>query len=187
MEKVHPNLLDLWPMATYHCDQPHGDVSFLPTYKLANLAAKEVSMVLTGDGADELFAWYDKYRDFFTPETLSISDIEFQRNYQDNISLFDSSDRTKLFSTTFATDIVDPNCNQVLDPVYEKSSHMDRINQALYIDMMLLLSGNNLVKPDRMGMAVSLENRAPFLDYRMMELAFSMPGDLKLHEGETFM
>jgi asparagine synthase (glutamine-hydrolysing) len=62
---------------------------------------------------------------------------------------------------------------------------MDRINQALFIDMRLLLPGNNLVKPDRMGMAVSLENRAPFLDYRMMELAFSMPGDMKLRNAET--
>ena len=51
-------------MSTYHCDQPHGDVSFLPTYKLASLAAKQVKMVLTGDGADELFAGYDKYRHF---------------------------------------------------------------------------------------------------------------------------
>lgn len=73
----------------------------------------------------------------------------------------------------------------VVEPLYEKSSKMDRVNQALYLDMMLLLPGNNLVKPDRMGMAVSLENRAPFLDYRMMEFAFSMPGNLKLKHGET--
>ena len=62
---------------------------------------------------------------------------------------------------------------------------MGRVNQALYIDTMLLLPGNNLVKPDRMGMAVSIENRAPFLDHRMVELAFSMPGELKLQQGET--
>jgi asparagine synthase (glutamine-hydrolysing) len=63
--------------------------------------------------------------------------------------------------------------------------HQDRINQALYLDMQLLLSGNNLVKPDRMGMAVSLEARTPFLDYRMMEFAFRMPGHLKLKDGVT--
>lgn len=63
--------------------------------------------------------------------------------------------------------------------------HQDRINQALFLDMQLLLSGNNLVKPDRMGMAVSLEARTPFLDYRMMEYAFRMPGDLKLKDGIT--
>ena len=62
---------------------------------------------------------------------------------------------------------------------------MDRINQALYIDSMLLLPGNNLVKPDRMGMAASIENRAPFLDFRMLSLAFSMPGKLKLNNGIT--
>jgi asparagine synthase (glutamine-hydrolysing) len=56
----------------------------------------------------------------------------------------------------------------------------DRVNQALYLDMQLLLSGNNLVKPDRMGMAVSIEARAPFLDHRLMEFAFRSRGATKL-------
>jgi asparagine synthase (glutamine-hydrolysing) len=73
----------------------------------------------------------------------------------------------------------------VARPYFEEVRHQDRINQALYLDMQLLLSGNNLVKPDRMGMAVSLEARTPFLDYRMMEFAFRMPGELKLREGVT--
>src|SRR5690606_3681744 len=73
----------------------------------------------------------------------------------------------------------------LVDTLFDEVPHWDRINQSLYIDMMLLLSGNNLVKPDRMGMAVSLEARTPFLDYRMMEFAFRMPGSLKLRDGIT--
>ena len=65
-------------------------------------------------------------------------------------------------------------------PWFEQARHFDRINQALYLDMQLLLSGNNLVKPDRMGMAVSIEARTPFLDWRMMEFAFRAPGRTKL-------
>ena len=50
---------------------------------------------------------------------------------------------------------------------------------------MQLLPGNNLVKPDKMAMAHSLETRSPFLDYRLFELAFQLPGNLKLQKNET--
>jgi asparagine synthase (glutamine-hydrolysing) len=142
-------------------------------------------MVLTGDGADELYAGYDKYRNFFTPEIDAMAPGDFRKSYQKNISLFDAQQREKLFTPYFKADLGGLDISGFLDPLFEKSKHMDRINQALYIDTMLLLPGNNLVKPDRMGMAVSLENRAPFLDFRMIELAFSMPGNLKLREGVT--
>ena len=66
-------------------------------------------------------------------------------------------------------------------PWFDEAAHFDRLNQALYLDMQLLLSGNNLVKPDRMGMAVSIEARTPFLDWRMMEFAFRSRGSTKLH------
>lgn len=185
LQKVAPNMIDLWPMATYHCDQPHGDVSFLPTYKVAHLAAGHVKMVLTGDGADELFAGYDKYKSFFNVSGNDTSEATFRKSYNDNISLFTEEKRKALFSPEFQRKLASLSVTDVTDPLYEKSKKMDRINQALYIDMMLLLPGNNLVKPDRMGMAVSIENRAPFLDYRMMELAFTIPGKLKLHDGVT--
>ncbi|MGF1758896.1 asparagine synthase (glutamine-hydrolyzing) [Photobacterium sagamiensis] len=186
VEKVEANLLGLWPKATFHCDQPHGDVSFLPTYRVAELASRKVKMVLTGDGADELFAGYDKYKSFFAQDNaFSMSNNEYQSSYLDNISLFKSESKSGLYSDQLKLNISEDNAESYVSPLFNKAQHMDRINQALYIDTMLLLPGNNLVKPDRMGMAVSIENRAPFLDFRMIELAFSMPGELKLQEGET--
>lgn len=187
MEKVQPNLLSLWPMATFHCDQPHGDVSFLPTYRVAELAARDVKMVLTGDGADELFAGYDKYKQFFESypdETLS--DSLFVERFTQSLSLFDKNDRDNLFSEATKGVLFEGDVQEnTISGLVKSVQHMDYINKALYIDTTLLLSGNNLVKPDRMGMALSIENRAPFLDYRVVELAFSMPGHFKLRSSET--
>lgn len=183
MRKVDPNMLALWPKAIWHCDQPHGDISFLPTLRVAQLAVEHVKMVLTGDGADELFAGYDKYKTFFAdPTALTCSQDEFQRRYAANLSLFPDAARQRVRSGRNERAEI---ALESLQPLFERSQHMDRINQALYCDMMHLLPGNNLVKPDRMSMAVGLETRAPFLDYRMMELAFRMPGSLKLAGQET--
>jgi asparagine synthase (glutamine-hydrolysing) len=187
MERVGTTLLDLWPRATWHCDQPHGDISFLPTYHLSKLAARDIKVVLTGDGADELFAGYDKHREFFDPKRTHLykTDAAFQRAYKEAISLFRPQSRLKLYSDRQRGQIADYDSFEALAPLFKNTTGMDRINQALYLDTQLLLSGNNLVKPDRMGMAVALEARTPFLDYRMMELAFRMPGELKLRGGET--
>lgn len=186
MERVAPDMLDLWPMATYQCDQPHGDISFLPTYRVSELAVRDVKVVLTGDGGDELFAGYDKYKSFFSnPALHELDDASFQRRYFESISLFSPKSKTALYGSAMkqATDKIDS--FEVARPWFEAVPHQDRINQTLFLDMQLLLSGNNLVKPDRMGMAVSLEARTPFLDWRMMEFAFRMPGELKLKDGET--
>ena len=186
MEKVEPDMLELWPMATYHCDQPHGDVSFLPTYRVSELAVRDVKVVLTGDGADELFAGYDKYKDFFAqPDIAALDDVAFQRRYFDGISLFDAAGKRSLYGQDMQVGMGQLDSFDVAKPWFDAVPQQDRINQALFLDMQLLLSGNNLVKPDRMGMAVSLEARTPFLDYRMMEYAFRMPGELKLKNGET--
>ena len=143
-------------------------------------------MVLTGDGGDELFAGYDKYRDFFGESDVSRwEEARFRSAYARNLSLFTPERLASLIHPGLAGELAGHDPYAVVNAHLDRVGHMDRINQALYLDMMLLLPGNNLVKPDRMGMAVSLEARTPFLDYRMMELAFRMPGRLKLHEGTT--
>ncbi len=186
MERVEADMLGLWPLATYHCDQPHGDVSFLPTYKVSELAARDVKVVLTGDGGDELFAGYDKYKEFFSQTGLdTLDDNAFRRRYFDSISLFDSAGKRSLYGAAMRAGVSELDSFEVARPWFDAVPHQDRINQALFLDMQLLLSGNNLVKPDRMGMAVSLEARTPFVDWRMMEFAFRMPGELKLRGGQT--
>ena len=72
-----------------------------------------------------------------------------------------------------------------LSSIISSSGDLDLINKALFVDTKLLLPGNNLVKPDRMTMANSIEARSPFLDYRMVEFAFRLPGKLKLSNGNT--
>jgi asparagine synthase (glutamine-hydrolysing) len=186
VEFVDPDMLDFWPMATYYCDQPHGDVSFLPTHRVSKLAVEHVKVVLTGDGGDELFAGYDKYREFFArPDIATMGDEAFFRSYFDSISLFDAAAKAKLYAAPYRDTLSKIDSFATAKYWFDQVPHQDRINQALFLDMQMLLSGNNLVKPDRMGMAVSLEARTPFLDYRMMELAFRMPGDLKLKNGIT--
>ncbi|MGY0398953.1 MAG: asparagine synthase-related protein, partial [Ostreibacterium sp.] len=64
-------------------------------------------------------------------------------------------------------------------------SKKDKINQILFFDTRQLLPGNNLVKPDKMCMANSLEARSPMLDYRLFEFMQSLPGAYKLQQGET--
>ncbi|MCH4293892.1 asparagine synthase (glutamine-hydrolyzing) [Shewanella sp. 3B26] len=184
-EKVSPNLLSYWGKVIFHCDQPHGDVSFIPTFKVAELASKKVKMVLTGDGADELFAGYDKYRELFESTDPNLSDDEFFDAFINSLTLFSEESRSRLLNTATQIDNTFANTRDLISRRFFELNDDDRINKVLYVDTMLLLSGNNLVKPDRMGMAVSIENRSPFLDYRMIELAFSMPGSMKLNNGET--
>lgn len=186
MERVSPNMLDRWPKATWYCDQPHGDVSFLPTWRVSQLAAKHVKVVLTGDGGDELFAGYDKYQSFFSqPGIDELDQASFTRRYFDSISLFSPEAKIDLYRPADQQRLSNVDSFAMASDIMAQVPHQDRINQALFLDMQLLLSGNNLVKPDRMGMAESLEARTPFLDYRMMEFAFRMPGTLKLRDGVT--
>ena len=182
MEVAERNMLSRWPQVLHHLDQPHGDASFMPTLRVSELAAKHVKVVLTGDGGDELFAGYDKYAAFFArPDAMTVPQADFGRSYFDSISLFSPEAKLALYQPHVRAQLAGMDTFEaVTRPWLDEAQHFDRINQALYLDMQLLLSGNNLVKPDRMGMAVSIEARTPFLDWRMMEFAFRSRGATKL-------
>lgn len=184
-EVVDYNIVDEWSDFIYHCDKPHGDVSFMPMRKVASLAAKDVKMVLTGDGADELFAGYEKYDEFISKRKVnSKSGVDFLDDFLSSVELFDKNSRRELWRDEYVDKIDYTVSKRLFDKSLKRVGHFDEINKMLYLEMKFLLSGNNLVKPDRMAMAESLETRAPFLDYRMMEFSFRTPGKFKLFEGD---
>ncbi|ABI46358.1 asparagine synthase (glutamine-hydrolyzing) [Synechococcus sp. CC9311] len=178
------NALDIWSKFIWHCDQPHGDISFIPTYQVSENASQEVKMVLTGDGGDELFAGYDKYASFFSGE-CDRSHPRWFSDYAQFTGLIEADMAKRLFKGEIKASFEE---NDPYAPITESMLRFgqdDHINKVLYADTVNLLPGNNLVKPDRMAMAHSLEVRSPFLDYRLVEYAFSLPGKMKLKGTET--
>lgn len=185
LDFVGPEIVKQWARVTYHCDQPHSDVSFMPTHRLSSLAVQHVKMVLTGDGGDELFGGYEKFTKYIDKFGVDESPADFARNYHEHIVLFNEGDKRELYSSSLLTQTQSLDTASVTAGWLDKVPHWDRINQALWLDTAMLLPGNNLVKPDRMAMACSLEARDPFLDKALTEFAFTVRGDFKIQNGET--
>jgi asparagine synthase (glutamine-hydrolysing) len=180
-----PDAVALWPQMIWYCDQPHGDVSFMPMIQVSELAAHDVKMVLTGDGGDELFAGYEKYFDLLPGGRADVLQPEWERAFVRLSGLLQDDQPQSLLRGDLRDVFLDGDPYASLEEAICAAPQQDPINRVLLAETMTLLPGNNLVKPDRMAMARSLEVRSPFLDYRMCEFAFSIPGSLKLAPGET--
>ena len=89
----------------------------------------------------------------------------------------------RLYAPAFAAALDGSDVYAPVREVLARGSRDDVLNRQLYTDLVVYLADDILVKVDRMSMATSLETRAPFLDVDVMELAFSMPGDLKVRDG----
>ncbi len=182
---VEQDITNLWPRFIYHCDQPHGDVSFMPTDQVSQLATQDVKMVLTGDGGDELFAGYEKYLGIFPDGSCEGLLPGWEDRYARQSGLLHGDQSATLLAGDLHSAFHDTDPYSALAEAMRAYPKQDPINRVLLGDTTVLLPGNNLVKPDRMAMANSLEVRSPFLDYRMAEFAFRVPGWMKLKGGET--
>ena len=177
LKTLDDDILKYWEIVTFHNDQPHGDISFIPTFLLSEFAGADLKVVLTGDGGDELFAGYTKYKSLENDPNLN--------HYLESTSVFSNELLNQLLTPDFMSRINQSNVLEVFSNVTSVFKERGAIDKALYFDMKQLLPGNNLVKPDKMAMANGLETRSPFLDYRLFEFAFSLPEDFKLKNGET--
>jgi len=205
---VRPDAVELTERLVDHFDEPFADSSAIPTFLVSELAARHVKVALTGDGGDELFAGYDSF--FATQRQRWLDRIPrwvrrgvgtiadalpysaYGKNYLRLVSRQTALARyfehsiasyylrrallapewmfpadTAFWSQTFAGDL----------------SSADILSAAIYFEATAKLSGDMLVKVDRMSMANSLEVRCPLLDQELAELAMRIPYTWKMRNG----
>jgi asparagine synthase (glutamine-hydrolysing) len=209
---LEPDALDILEDLAWYLDEPFGDPSAIPTYMVSKLAAEHVTVVLSGDGGDELFAGYDKYvvegrqrRARFLPaparralEALSkcMPDGMRGRNLLHRFSLPDSErylDALTLFRREEQQKLLTPDaCNQVshYDPWrardgYPGNGNGHWLSTLQQLDLHHYLPLDILTKVDRMSMAHSIEARVPLLDHKLVEFAATVPAELQLRKGRT--
>ncbi|MFA5888825.1 MAG: asparagine synthase (glutamine-hydrolyzing) [Candidatus Paceibacterota bacterium] len=193
---------NILPKAVYHFDEPVADPSAIGLYFIAREARKHVTVVLSGEGADELFGGYNIYLAPFASQKISwlprqglgvILKIPFEfwgKNYIrrvyyklenwyiGNASVFKNKDLEKLWVGNKMKEIS-------LDSLYKKVSSLSDSTKMQYIDINTWLVGDILAKADKMTMANSLELRVPFLDLEVANLAKTLPDSFKWRGGIT--
>ncbi|MBI4638165.1 MAG: asparagine synthase (glutamine-hydrolyzing) [Candidatus Rokubacteria bacterium] len=209
---VEPAALEVIESLVWHLDEPFGDSSAIPTYLVSKLAAEEVTVVLSGDGGDELFAGYDKYRVEWSerrygalpaplrwalatagglmPEgmrgrnSLRHFSLDGWQRYLDAVTLFRRHEHARLFA---------PEAGAMLsgcDPWRDEAECLARapggwLAALQYFDLKRYLPLDILTKVDRMSMAHSLEARVPLLDHKLVEFAATIPPEMQLRHGRT--
>jgi asparagine synthase (glutamine-hydrolysing) len=208
---VRPDAVDLAGRLVRHFDEPFGDSSAIPTFIVSEFAARHVKVALSGDGGDELFAGYDRFqalsrlrafdripqavRAFVSWAADRLPYSAYGKNYLHTLSRLTALER--YFESNFAPwylrkALLQPEWMLPADSAFLTHAmadfllpgDADLLSQALYFETTQNLTGDMLVKVDRMSMANSLEVRCPVLDHELGELAASIPHAWKIREGK---
>ncbi len=181
----------------YHMDEPLADPSAVALYFVCNIASQKLKVVLSGEGADEIFGGYNVYSDpdgtLYDKIPMSIRHgigeiaeklpahrgINFfvrkgktvEERFIGNAYMFTPEQRRELLK--IRTDAPAP--TEITKPYFSRVRGQDDVTKMQYLDLHLWLMGDILLKADKMSMANSLELRVPFLDKEIMALAEQIP------------
>ncbi len=193
-------------------DEPFSGVT--STYFLTGLISKHVKVALSGDGADELFGSYlphrlaqplhhfgalaDRLDHLTVDEELLLEPYARQTDYlremwsrggevqrRSSLNLWDDVAKSKLLSNKMLALAGIEKTEYLIGKVYNEAGTQDPLNRALFYDFKTLLPDQVLAFVDRLSMAHSVEVRPPFLDYRLVEYAATIPGNLKIRNGRS--
>ncbi len=149
----------------FHADQPHGDFSFFLIRELCKAAHNEgVIVAFNGDGPDELLAGFTHNQEFLLSQTRTNFALS---EYFNRICFMPEKSRRMLLKESFREKVPDP--IKYFEDILFDWRHLDPIDQIAAYECNSLGPGNNLIKVDRMGAALSIEGRSPFLDHRISE------------------
>lgn len=199
------DLVDTLNKLVYYFDEPFGDAANFPVFLMSQFAKKYVTVVLTGEGGDEFFGGYRRYmvekvrpnflflnfifgNNLFKKSIGSLPKLRRFKKLINSFSINDDMERYISWISFFSKDMQKDLFFQTLtdDPFktyqkysmqYEGESLVDKI---MYLDQKILLPDGYLEKVDKASMAWALETRAPILDYRLVELANSIPLKYKI-------
>lgn len=200
---------DAVPKVQYHMDQPLADPSCIALYFVSKLASEYVKVVLSGEGADELFGGYTVYNDprvFKVYQTIvpycvrrgiyklvsKLPDIKgrdylmrathpLEERFIGNAFMYDMKEKQEILKDpSIAT------CPQdITKKFYDRVKDYDDVTKMQYLDINLWMVGDILLKADRMSMANSLELRVPFLDKEVFKVASKLPTRLRVNKHNT--
>ena len=162
------------------------DFANLPSNMLARAAAKELKVVFSGEGGDEVFAGYGRYRTGWLERTIKAWFYPGSKGYRTSVLIKPAVAKHLLISELV---IAASHTRQVFVDSWKKTpGQWSDLQRMQYLDLHHSLPDNLLVKADRMLMGSGLEGRVPFLDHRVVEFGMSLPDELKVSgkQGKYF-
>jgi asparagine synthase (glutamine-hydrolysing) len=190
---------DILPTVQYHSDEPHANLSAVPLYYLANMASKDVKVVLSGEGADELFGGYYEYetpREYARYKKLPFwfrrgmknlaekmpnmkgrhflirAGSTLSESYIGQAFIMNNEEADKLLKPEYRCG---KSYEEITKPIFDEIKGKPELLQKMYLDMHLWLPYDILLKADKMTMANSLELRVPFLDREVFRVSEEIP------------
>ena len=209
---VRPDGLTILDQLVEHFDEPFADSSAIPTWYVSEIARRHVTVVLSGDGGDELFGGYDRYLPH--PRVAQFDRLaipgarraagglypllphgaigkNFLRHvsrddngrYLDSVTFFQADERSSLYTADVRRALGAWNAETSAGARFGRLAALPAHSRMMKFDFETYLPEDVLTKVDRMSMAHSIESRVPLLDNSVIDFAASLPPTMKIHNG----
>lgn len=200
---------DILPTVQYHSDLPHANLSTVPLYFLSKMAGKEVKVVLSGEGADELFGGYGEYDEadiclkykkipyplrrvlgniakilpnIYGKHFLIRNGSPLEEHYIGPAYIMDEKEANSILKEEYKSNIKP---KDIIKDICKETSDKEEVVQKMHLDMKMWIVNDILLKADKMTMANSLELRVPYLDRKVFEMSSKIPTKYLVHNHVT--